>query len=344
MIACFLPVFNARAHIEDWWAKNAPELYSVEATLVVVDNGSEDETLEVLIKKQYPRLRYACHGSNMGLEWSFRTAKGLASDCEYRFFLPADDWLAEGYLAAATDVLSSNPDVGVVYGKSYVVDLTTGSVGQRPSPPRKSGKRKESPYFSLLFNNVIPDISLYRSSCLDLDLNSSNWFKSGSQASVLNESNVYYLETSQCYSGKSPDQESKRWARSGKYFSFFRTVFSGARDFDNDSVIERDLKLTIIENSFSTNCTLLASFNGLMNGGVYARHACEAYKDNLLYWIGCYLTDSLFTLKDGKPMFLKQSTYGTYIELKQIIPMLNSENRISFELRLVQLAQNGTLS
>lgn len=100
LITCFLPVRNAEHHLEQWWKANGPELASVDAVLVVVDNGSTDRSIEMVHGFDYQRLKVISHGGDRGIEQSFKTAKAHISS-KYRFFLPADDWLCPGYLASA---------------------------------------------------------------------------------------------------------------------------------------------------------------------------------------------------------------------------------------------------
>jgi glycosyltransferase involved in cell wall biosynthesis len=91
LVTVFLPVFNAQEFLPHWWEKNGDELRSVDAKLLIVDNGSTDLTLSCVDAFGYPNLEIVRHNTNLGLEASFMSAKKSITS-KYRMLLPADDW------------------------------------------------------------------------------------------------------------------------------------------------------------------------------------------------------------------------------------------------------------
>ena len=89
--------------------------------LLVIDDGSTDETREVLTQyRSHPRIRIV-EQENKGLTVTNNIAVRL-SNGKYVMRLDADDYLDENILTVLSSVLDRMPDVGLVYPDYYVVD------------------------------------------------------------------------------------------------------------------------------------------------------------------------------------------------------------------------------
>lgn len=89
--------------------------------LIVIDDGSTDDTLERLQKyRSNPRIRVVAQ-ENRGLNISNNIAIRLAAG-KYVMRLDADDYLDENILTVLSSVLDRMPDVGLVYPDYYVVN------------------------------------------------------------------------------------------------------------------------------------------------------------------------------------------------------------------------------
>ena len=84
--------------------------------LIVVNDGSRDNTLEVLADyaARYPQVK-VIDQANAGAAAARNKAIGLARG-RYVLLLDADDELVPGAISALRDVLRRNPEVGMVLG------------------------------------------------------------------------------------------------------------------------------------------------------------------------------------------------------------------------------------
>jgi len=313
LLTCFLPIRNAEQLLEQWWKANGPELESVNALLLIVDNGSTDRSLEIVHGFNYKFIKIITHGENRGVEQSFKTAKSNISS-KYRFFLPADDWLCPGYLALALEILEENPDVQVVYGKSYMYNLETKEMSLRPSPYRRIGLNRESPFFPLFFNNSIPDISLYRSISLDVSPDSINWFLPGLQSSVLLSGTTYFTGADQCVSGKGKHQLSRNWTISGRYYSFLMENYNALAS-EHFRAFSDQILWSHFLSFFHTGTSLMRSSQLLTTSGhPYARQVMELYKKEIYSMIALLLVDELLIDPVGAK-FKEEGRFGTFKDL-----------------------------
>ncbi len=88
--------------------------------LIVVDDGSTDNTPEVVATFSDPRIRYL-RQANGGVAVAVN-AGAKASRGQYVGLLGADDILMPDALALQVQVLDSFPDVGLVFGQAYIID------------------------------------------------------------------------------------------------------------------------------------------------------------------------------------------------------------------------------
>jgi len=324
LLSCFLPVHNAAPYLKNWWEKNGEELEAVGAKIVVVDNASTDSTLEIIEAWPASNLVLLRHSENLGLEASFKTAKAEINS-KYRILLPADDWVAEGYLADALQILERETEVRVVYGISYMVDMSSGKIGARHRPPRPNGRQPESPFSPLAFTNFITDISIFRSDDLDTNPESPHWFAPGMQASILLKGDSYFTGRDQCFSGKRWDQESKSRAKTGQLFLDYEDVFSGF--YKTAELPTPDILLfQLLHQNFYLGMSL---WNLLRQwriaGHPYLRTSLSDYIDTLTIKLITLLVDEL--LVDAASLqFKKSGRFGSLADIESAIGALNNES------------------
>ncbi|ODS33741.1 MAG: glycosyltransferase family 2 [Candidatus Scalindua rubra] len=89
--------------------------------LIVIDDGSTDNTIETISKyKTHPKIRII-EQDNKGLNVTNNIALRL-SNGKYIMRLDADDYLDENILLVLSNILDEKPDIGLVYPDYYHVD------------------------------------------------------------------------------------------------------------------------------------------------------------------------------------------------------------------------------
>lgn len=88
--------------------------------IIIVDDGSTDDTCSVVDKYDSPRIRY-CYQENKGRSAARNYALNLAQG-EYIAFLDSDDTFYPQKLELQVALLDSNPEYGMSYTSARVVD------------------------------------------------------------------------------------------------------------------------------------------------------------------------------------------------------------------------------
>ena len=119
LIWIVIPTWNRGTDIIDC-IKSIHEQTYKKYKLVIVDNGSLDDTIK-LIKSNFPELDLIELKSNKGA--SFATNKGfdfaLANNADLVLRLDSDTVLDKNYLATLTNTILNLPDAGIVSGKIF---------------------------------------------------------------------------------------------------------------------------------------------------------------------------------------------------------------------------------
>src|SRR6516165_5246405 len=116
-IAVIIPTYNRASLVTRAIESVLAQTYT-NYELVVVDDGSEDNTLEIV--KQYTGCRYV-RLEHSGLPSVARNAGVRSTDTPYVAFLDSDDEWLPGKLTVQTEILESNPDVGLVCSNAFVM-------------------------------------------------------------------------------------------------------------------------------------------------------------------------------------------------------------------------------
>lgn len=92
---------------------------------IVVDGGSTDQTLDIL-KEYEGEISYISEkdeGQSNAINKGFRMARG-----EIVAWLNSDDLYEPGAVSEAVELLQKNPDVALVYGNGYIIDINGNKV------------------------------------------------------------------------------------------------------------------------------------------------------------------------------------------------------------------------
>lgn len=128
--------------------------------VIVVDDGSQDETAEVCRKME--GIKYVRVDRNQRVAGA-RNLGILASTAEYLTFLDDDDRRLPGSLDQQLDVLSATPEAGIVYGQAILAD-PDGSPTEKIEPLEC---QQGDVFWKLLEHNFIHCLTaVFRRSCL----------------------------------------------------------------------------------------------------------------------------------------------------------------------------------
>lgn len=126
-----VPAYNAAATIgetlESLLAQTHPDF-----EIVVVDDGTPDHTLDVVARYSDPRIRVV-RQTNRGLAGA-RNGGLLAARGAFVGFCDADDLWEPQKLAAHIRHLDANPDVGISFAGSRLIDAESRILGLSQSP------------------------------------------------------------------------------------------------------------------------------------------------------------------------------------------------------------------
>ncbi|MFG0335018.1 MAG: glycosyltransferase family 2 protein, partial [Maioricimonas sp. JB049] len=116
--------------------------------IVIVDDGSTDDTGAVAdrLAREHPDVIRVLHVANGGPGWAREQGRRAARG-EFVQYLDSDDWLLPGKFAGQVQALRNQPDCGVAYGKTRLVD-EAGRVLQAPF--KRTGERLDTLFPALL--------------------------------------------------------------------------------------------------------------------------------------------------------------------------------------------------
>lgn len=112
LVSVVIPAYNAQDHLADCLASVRAEVNGCTVEVIVVDDGSVDDT--VRIAHEQPGVR-CIHQANKGPSAARNTGIAAANG-DYVAFLDADDLWPAGKLAAQVQLLQDHPEVAMVFG------------------------------------------------------------------------------------------------------------------------------------------------------------------------------------------------------------------------------------
>ena len=118
-VSVVIPAYNSADMLSEALDSVLAQTFS-DFELIIVDDGSTDNTREVVALFEDPRIRYV-YQQNRGLSGARNTGIRVSRG-RYVAFLDADDIWLPTKLAAQVELLDSLPGVGVVYGSTYWVE------------------------------------------------------------------------------------------------------------------------------------------------------------------------------------------------------------------------------
>ena len=130
MISFVIPCYNYGRYLPDCLNSIFAQEGGFDIEVIAVEDGSTDNTLQVLRSFSDPRLRIIEHGKNQGFVAA--VTHGLeAARGKYVARIDPDDRYRPNFLATLVPVLESHPEVGMAYGDAAMIDATGRRTAER---------------------------------------------------------------------------------------------------------------------------------------------------------------------------------------------------------------------
>lgn len=164
-VSVIVPTYNRRDLVTET-VESALDQTMRDFEVIIVDDGSVDDTQEVLTSRFGGRIKYT-YQVNRGRS-AARNRGIMESTGKYVLFLDSDDLLLSDALRTQSLFLDTHPSVGVVYSDGYYCDEMGHNLERisRTRPPLQGKNMLET----LVLSNVIvaPHSAMVRRSCLDM--------------------------------------------------------------------------------------------------------------------------------------------------------------------------------
>ena len=165
-VSVIIPTYN-RADLVGDSIESVLRQSFLDFELIVVDDGSTDNTRSVVESFQDPRIRYI-YQENQGVVAAQNTGV-KACHGEYITVLGSDDVLLANALEKGVKVLDRSPEVAFSFGQTYLMDENKHVFDLfKPRPQKASyvrGGIEEIRYFLIHGNHIGPSMAMIRKSC-----------------------------------------------------------------------------------------------------------------------------------------------------------------------------------
>jgi glycosyltransferase involved in cell wall biosynthesis len=166
-LSVVIPCFNYARYLGDCLTSIFDQVDAPDFEIIAVNDGSTDETTDVLARFADPRLRVVHNERNLGHVATINRALPLTRGAIVARIDP-DDRYHPHFMATVCDRLRRYPDVALVYGRAAVIDedgRATGEITQAPHAADFTG----SDFLNLLERNFIcaPTVAARRGAWLD---------------------------------------------------------------------------------------------------------------------------------------------------------------------------------
>ena len=242
-VSVIIPTYNMASYLP-FALLSAIDDTSVTREIIVVDDGSTDETMST-IEPYLGQIRYIRRDGSAGPSVARNAAIEVAGG-EYIRLLDADDILVRGSLRVQAEALDRQPQAAMVWGQARVIDQHGVICGERLSTPPSDTElvSSESAFRWLLTRNQIctSAVMVRRSS-----LASAGLFDPRSEPgedwamwlSLTNESDVAYASSPVVYYRNHPDSITAHYTVAKKQTSH---TYALGRLFDSPNVRYPHLK------------------------------------------------------------------------------------------------------
>jgi len=121
LVSIVLPTYNGARYLRESIDSCLRQTYD-NLELIIVNDGSTDETEEIVLSYDDPRIVYAKHHPNAGLPRSLNVGFALAKG-DYLAWTSDDNYYADNAIEVMVRKLQEwEPRVSMVYCDSYIID------------------------------------------------------------------------------------------------------------------------------------------------------------------------------------------------------------------------------
>lgn len=159
-VSIILATYN-RGHLLDRSIKSVLNQTYQDYELIIVDDGSTDDTEKLVQNFNSEKIKYIKHKKNKGNPTARNTGIRLAEGDYIAFQDDDDEWMPEKLERQINAYINEPPEVGVVYSQHNSIDIHND-----PLPQLKVAQREGYIFGQLLNENHIPpQTSLIRKEC-----------------------------------------------------------------------------------------------------------------------------------------------------------------------------------
>jgi len=120
-VSIVLPNYNYARYLDERIQSLLNQTYK-DFELIILDDASTDNSLEVIRKYRDPRIRTQFYAKNSGLPCKRWNDGADLAQGEYLIFAEADDSCHPTLLEKLVDKLDENPSVGLAFSQSLIID------------------------------------------------------------------------------------------------------------------------------------------------------------------------------------------------------------------------------
>lgn len=120
LVSIILPTYNGSSHIKQSIDSCLEQTYK-KLELIIVDDGSFDETADIIKSYSDSRIKYFKHEKNLGLSKALNTGFALASG-DFLTWQSDDNFFHIRAVARMVDFLEKNKDIDFVYTNFYFIN------------------------------------------------------------------------------------------------------------------------------------------------------------------------------------------------------------------------------
>ena len=141
-ISVCVPTFNSAKFIRETIESVLNQTYQ-DFELLIVDDYSKDETLDIVQSIKDARIRIFKNEKNLGMVRNFNRCLELAQG-EFVTTLDGDDLMASSNLQQKIDLLEKYPEMAFVFSNVDIIDESSHVTGSRPKKPLPFSSRMVS--------------------------------------------------------------------------------------------------------------------------------------------------------------------------------------------------------